>query len=384
MSGAGDVGITTSDWVKGISLSVLASVIGGASKLAIRKSWLLQEQLLLLRWNEDDEGGGGNGGDNARDGGGRGEVRATDSSSGDLHDDRQALRGSGSGESSSRLYHSYEQVAAHNPQSPTPTTTTPPLQLSRRSSSGNASSNRSISPSFANLRRRASRSPSSTPPVSSSNLNVSEVEAAAAAAAAAITPGSLTLDGIIADRPAEHSGGDDDGNNSNDREEQGAAEFGGYYEDEHNAFAVAAAAAASAVLPLSASSPDNGNKRNRRRRLRLLLVPYSLRLAGMIGMTFLNPLCSVLAMNYASPSILAPFSGLTLVWIVLLSSPLIGESPTKQQVAAASLIVAGEVMVAVWGDHTNDEGVTAEDVVRKIVGFEGCWGRTMRQFLAQI
>ena len=35
--------ITASDWAKGISLSVLASLVGGFSKLAIRKSWLLQE-----------------------------------------------------------------------------------------------------------------------------------------------------------------------------------------------------------------------------------------------------------------------------------------------------------------------------------------------------
>jgi hypothetical protein len=34
--------VSGEDWVKGISLSVLASIIGGASKLAIRKSWLLQ------------------------------------------------------------------------------------------------------------------------------------------------------------------------------------------------------------------------------------------------------------------------------------------------------------------------------------------------------
>lgn len=81
----------------------------------------------------------------------------------------------------------------------------------------------------------------------------------------------------------------------------------------------------------------------------------------MIGMTVLNPLCSVLAMRYASPSILAPFSGLTLVWIVLLSHRLIGEAPTVTQVIAAMLIVLGEVVVAVYGDHYND-AVTVEQV----------------------
>jgi hypothetical protein len=36
--------VSASAWFKGISLSVLASIIGGASKLAIRKSWLMDPQ----------------------------------------------------------------------------------------------------------------------------------------------------------------------------------------------------------------------------------------------------------------------------------------------------------------------------------------------------
>lgn len=95
--------------------------------------------------------------------------------------------------------------------------------------------------------------------------------------------------------------------------------------------------------------------------------PVCLRLSGMFGMTFLNPLCGVLAMNYASPSILAPFSGLTLVWIVLFSYQLIGERPSKRQVIAAAMIVFGEVIVAVFGDHTNDVGVNVHEVVRAFV-----------------
>ena len=91
---------------------------------------------------------------------------------------------------------------------------------------------------------------------------------------------------------------------------------------------------------------------------------YSLRGSGMIGMTFLNPACSVMAMNYASPSILAPFSGLTLVWIVLLSKPLVDEEPSRLQIGAASMIVLGETIIALFGDHTNEEGVTLEDIER--------------------
>jgi hypothetical protein len=92
-------------------------------------------------------------------------------------------------------------------------------------------------------------------------------------------------------------------------------------------------------------------------------IPYCLRYSGMFGMSVLNPICCVLAMNYASPSILAPFSGLTLVWVILFSQPIVGEKPTNPQVIAALLIIAGEVVVAVFGDHTNDTGVTIEEVV---------------------
>eukprot|EP00977_Amphora_coffeiformis_P016283 scaffold4976_cov161-Amphora_coffeaeformis.AAC.29 len=98
------------------------------------------------------------------------------------------------------------------------------------------------------------------------------------------------------------------------------------------------------------------------RRDTVWMLSWFLRGSGMIGMTFLNPACSVMAMNYASPSILAPFSGLTLVWIVLLSQPLIHEKPTVRQIIAASLIIFGEILVAVFGDHTNVESMTIDKV----------------------
>ena len=66
---------------------------------------------------------------------------------------------------------------------------------------------------------------------------------------------------------------------------------------------------------VGSNSYSNGDGVLRRRKI----LAYGLRVSGMIGMSVLNPICCVLAMNYASPSILAPFSGLTLVWIVVLS-----------------------------------------------------------------
>lgn len=92
-------------------------------------------------------------------------------------------------------------------------------------------------------------------------------------------------------------------------------------------------------------------------------VPRCIRYSGMFGMSVLNPICCVLAMNYASPSILAPFSGLTLVWVILFSPLVNNEKPSSRQILACCLIICGEVIVAIFGDHTNDEDVTVQDVV---------------------
>jgi hypothetical protein len=94
------------------------------------------------------------------------------------------------------------------------------------------------------------------------------------------------------------------------------------------------------------------------------MIAWCLRGYGFVGMTFLNPAACVGAMNFASPSILAPFSGLTLVWIVFCSQPLIGESPSTRQIFAACLIIAGQICVAVFGDHTNQPNMTIEKMTQ--------------------
>ena len=88
---------------------------------------------------------------------------------------------------------------------------------------------------------------------------------------------------------------------------------------------------------------------------------------GMIGMSFLNPICCVLAMQYANPSILAPFSGLSLVWVILFSDMVVGEHPQRSQKVACALIVFGEVLVALFGDHTNANNMDIDDVIESYV-----------------
>jgi len=106
-------------------------------------------------------------------------------------------------------------------------------------------------------------------------------------------------------------------------------------------------------------------------------LAWMLYLLGMIGMSFLNPLFCVLAMKYANPSILAPFSGLTLVWIILFLGMILDEHPSRSQKIACASIVAGEVLVAFFGDHVNgvDGGIQGVVSMRmsRFFGIQSSW-----------
>ncbi|GMH74050.1 hypothetical protein TrST_g7583 [Triparma strigata] len=95
---------------------------------------------------------------------------------------------------------------------------------------------------------------------------------------------------------------------------------------------------------------------------------------GLLGMTVLNPACGIGAMKFANPSLLAPFSGLTLVWVVLFSKATTGEEPTSVQIIAATTIVLGEIIVTIFGDHSNEDELSLDrfnDIYRspKMVGY---------------
>ena len=119
----------------------------------------------------------------------------------------------------------------------------------------------------------------------------------------------------------------------------------------------------------SYNNPFNNKYKYNCKQISPTQISWTLYIFGMIGMTFLNPLCCVLAMKYANPSILAPFSGLTLVWVVLFSGRVVGETPGVSQKVACALIILGEVLVAMFGDHTNGEegGGSVEEVVSSCV-----------------
>lgn len=271
--------VTAADWIKGISLSILASVIGGASKLAIRKSWMLQ----LAKEEEEEEEAL--------------QQQVPSSPAGE----EMVLYNNGSESFTFRSNH-------HHGQEETPQSPSEGLELLDDEESSSSSQeeeddeNLPIVSQDRMLRQR-----------NSLIARANSFEARSCSGASTTTTPSLC--------------------STPPRRRTTTAR--------HNSDGSSCYGCCCSTLWLA----------------------YTLRFSGMIGMTFLNPICCVLAMNYASPSILAPFSGLTLVWIVVLSSPVIGERPSSIQVTAASLIVTGEVIVAVYGDHTNDEGVSVQHVV---------------------
>ena len=272
--------VTAADWIKGIAFSVLASVIGGASKLAIRKSWLMVEGLAA-------EGSGD--GRNPSE-----EQQQQQQQQQQQHEHEHAQTSNGSPSSSGRRRSSTEQLDTFEHSSvEIGSSSTPPLPPSDDDSDNRAS------PPGIELQER---------PASALSLRSRSIS----------PPSGAMLCRMPSTLPTGTS----------------AASF----------------------LDDGTPRTDPARARTIRRR------SYFLRLCGMVGMTVLNPLCCVLAMNYASPSILAPFSGLTLVWIALFSESLIGERPTLVQVMAAALIILGETVVAVFGDHTNDNGKSIEDV----------------------
>ena len=93
------------------------------------------------------------------------------------------------------------------------------------------------------------------------------------------------------------------------------------------------------------------------------LVAYCYWYLGVLGMTIVDPILIVIAMSYATPSTLATFAGLTLVWIILFLESFTSEKPQKKQIIAAGFIVSGQIIVSIFGDHTNDDGiVTLQDM----------------------
>jgi hypothetical protein len=287
-SSESSIAVSRSDWIKGISLSVLASLIGAASKLAIRKSWLLQRQI--------EERGDGL----------LSQSRHESSEDGEQRDRESREPANSTLEAPVPAYHN---KGLH--------IRTPLLDEASSSESSDA------------LDAAAAASAQHDAPTSAARLDEPPLDDRSE-----IRGDSMWNRFYYSYCCACHTS-------------RKPAEHGGRLGSRH-------AAIESDGLVRETVPPPR-------------YVAIGLRTAGMVGMTTIHPICSVIAMNYASPSILAPFAGLTLVWVILLSGPLLQEQPTRMQISAVALIISGESLVAVFGDHTNTNQMTPQQVVRTVV-----------------
>ena len=275
--------VSASDWIKGIGLSVTASIIGGASKLAIRKSWVMIEGVSIpydrtasdaSKGSEEEE---------------RPNQDETQTKEGELSRPEQISMDSAFSSPSSSL------VKSHGGRGKSPP---------------------------AGARRRPSPSVSLSSALEMTNSQTARCN---------------YVDKVATDAARRSLKPD--------------LEMTATSEEDHYGNSCPPSPSKLPLIRNTASQHASHSTSSSLHRQSKLL-----RYSGMFGMTVLNPICCVWAMQYASPSILAPFSGLTLVWIVLFSDALIGERPQYMQVVAAGWIIAGEVIVAIFGDHTNETG----------------------------
>ena len=82
-----------------------------------------------------------------------------------------------------------------------------------------------------------------------------------------------------------------------------------------------------------------------------------IRFGGLCTVVAADP-ARILSFGYGDPQIVAPFSALSLVWLILLSNPIAGDKPNGLDVSAALVIASGVVLIALFG---SGEGGSDED-----------------------
>mmetsp|Transcript_61462 Transcript_61462/g.168790 ORF Transcript_61462/g.168790 Transcript_61462/m.168790 type:complete len:284 (+) Transcript_61462:239-1090(+) len=89
-------------------------------------------------------------------------------------------------------------------------------------------------------------------------------------------------------------------------------------------------------------------------------------------------------MGFGDPSIIAPFSALSLVWLLLLANPIAGDKPTRLEVTSALIISCGTVLVGISGsgeednawnqdDDGDDNSPTLDDVIGGVQTYSRKW-----------
>jgi hypothetical protein len=76
---------------------------------------------------------------------------------------------------------------------------------------------------------------------------------------------------------------------------------------------------------------------------------------AMIMVIFVGAVLSIVALAFASASLLAPFAGLSVMWSAVLAPPVLGETLTKGDIQGAVLIVTGVAVIGLTADKTEKD-----------------------------
>ena len=89
----------------------------------------------------------------------------------------------------------------------------------------------------------------------------------------------------------------------------------------------------------------------------------SIRFAGLVTVVAADP-ARILSFGFGESRVVAPFSSLSLVWLILLANPIAGDKPTRVEVAGALVIASGVALIAAFGadgaSDDDDDGDTDE------------------------
>ena len=78
----------------------------------------------------------------------------------------------------------------------------------------------------------------------------------------------------------------------------------------------------------------------------------AIRFAGLCTVVAADP-ARILSFGFGNPAIVAPFSSLSLVWLILLANPIAGDKPNLTEVIGALVIASGVAVIAVFGASGN-------------------------------
>lgn len=88
--------------------------------------------------------------------------------------------------------------------------------------------------------------------------------------------------------------------------------------------------------------------------------PRTIRLLGLLTVVSADPF-RILSFGYGESKVVAPFSSLSLVWLILLANPIAGDKPSHVDIVGSLVIAGGVALVAAFGTGGGDGDDDGDD-----------------------